>query len=537
MPNLRIREITLNKWKFKYSLEVITFIALIVGLLTYKDYGISTDERQQRLIGLVNSKFIYEEVLNFSSLAKFENIPKLLDFGDSIFGSIYEICLIVIEILFGLNRPENIFETRHLLNNTFFIIVIYFFSKKASTLFRGHFFGVLCFLLFVLNPRIYVDSFYNTKDIVHMCAFMLGFLSIVRYLAKQNLVNLSLVSVATVFAINTRMTGVLLILVFIYTLQTLHVVQKKSIKQLGYIFTIYLLQISSLTIVTFPFLWSNPLKNFLIAIMKFARYPLDLDMNYWGNIINSESLPWHYFFSWFLVSNPLSLTILVSLSILICCIHFGTGQNRSLNLPKVPFVTFHFMIFFLALTSVIVLNSSLYNSWRHLFFIYPSLVYLCLAGIRIIQIEFHLDYKKIISVVLLTLVPNLIWMITYHPYGNLYFNSQFSKNVQVKFDVDYWGTANKEILHRLAKYNDGELIKIFLLSDSSMGKTLESIDTKFSSRFVIVENIEDADFLIDTFLVDRRAEVIVKKEVFEVRDKLAISDYFAAVIFQKISKN
>ena len=132
MPNLRIREITLNKWKFKYSLEVITFIALIVGLLTYKDYGISTDERQQRLIGLVNSKFIYEEVLNFSSLAKFENIPKLLDFGDSIFGSIHEICLIVIEILFGLNRPENIFETRHLLNNTFFIIVIYFFSKKAS---------------------------------------------------------------------------------------------------------------------------------------------------------------------------------------------------------------------------------------------------------------------------------------------------------------------------------------------------------------------------------------------------------------------
>jgi hypothetical protein len=128
-------------------------------------------------------------------------------------------------------------------------------------------------------------------------------------------------------------------------------------------------------------------------------------------------------------------------------------------------------------------------------------------------------------------------MITYHPYGNLYFASQFSQNVQVKFDVDYWGTTNKEILHRLAKYNDEELIKIFLLSDSSMGKTLESIDTKFSSRFVIVENIEDADFLIDTFLVDRRAEVIVKKEVFEVREKLAISDYFAAVIFQKISKN
>jgi hypothetical protein len=530
-----IRKMTFNRnWKVKFSLEAIVLIAVTLGVFNFKDYGISTDEKQQRLIGLVNTKFFSEEVLNLPSSKIFENIPHLSQFGDSIFGSVYEVSLVVIEIIFKLKGLQEIFETRHLINHLFFIVVVYFFSKKVSKLLNGQLYGVLCFLLFALNPRIYVDSFYNTKDIIHMCAFMLTSIAIARYFEDKTRWNLTLVSVSTVFAINTRVTGVLIAFLFFCSLITSSLKLKKSKKDLSINLIIYFVQVCTLTILTFPLLWVNPFKNFLITITKFARYPLDLDMNYWGETINSESLPWHYFFSWFLVSNPLVVTVLISLSVLICGAQIAKWRTKDLCEPSLTFVLFHFMIFFLALASVIILNSSLYNGWRHLFFVYPSLIYMSLAAIKIVQRKLHFGYEKVVIVVLVTLLPSLFWMVTNHPHGNLYFNRLFSHNAQDKFDVDYWGTANKQILLRITKYDDRDKISVFLLSDTPMEKTLESIDSKLSSRFFLVDSPRKADYLIDTFLLDRRVDFTAGQGIFIVKDELSISNYLVARIFQKM---
>ena len=48
----------------------------------------------------------------------------------------------------------------------------------------------------------------------------------------------------------------------------------------------------------------------------------------------------------------------------------------------------HLFIFFIPIFSIIILHSTLYDGWRHLYFIYPSFLMVSLSGLNIIIIKF-----------------------------------------------------------------------------------------------------------------------------------------------------
>ena len=48
-------------------------------------------------------------------------------------------------------------------------------------------------------------------------------------------------------------------------------------------------------------------------------------------------------------------------------------------------------------------------------------------------------------------------MFIYHPYQNVYFNTLFNKvnqSIHEKFEIDYWGVSNKELIYKLSKSNE-----------------------------------------------------------------------------------
>ena len=57
-----------KQYHFKILTKIILIFFFCLGLLIYKDYGVSWDEYFQRSGGIVNLKFIYE----------YFNIPKIL---------------------------------------------------------------------------------------------------------------------------------------------------------------------------------------------------------------------------------------------------------------------------------------------------------------------------------------------------------------------------------------------------------------------------------------------------------------------------
>ena len=83
------------------------------------------------------------------------------------------------------------------------------------------------------------------------------------------------------------------------------------------------------------------------------------------------------------------------------------------------------------LIAVIIFNSTLYNGWRQLYFIYPSLIYFSIIASNYF---FNLKNKKLFQTFFLIIFLNLIsisfWMFKNHPHQYVFFNNFIStKNI------------------------------------------------------------------------------------------------------------
>ena len=129
------------------------------------------------------------------------------------------------------------------------------------------------------------------------------------------------------------------------------------------------------------------------------------------------------------------------------------------------------MIFFflVPILSVILFNSTLYGGWRHLYFIYPSLIYLVGIGIN----YFYFTMKKFVSLKIFTvliflfILHNLYNLFKFHPYQNIYFNSAIKKSVNELFEIDYWGLANHEAIEFIIKDSKKDNLKAVTIRTAS----------------------------------------------------------------------
>ena len=112
----------------KYFNIFLFTILIFIGLILYKDYGISIDEKINRYNGLVNLKYLFEFFSIPTSNDLFKNIQNLSDYADKYYGAVFEILnVFLIEILLKKNEINEIFFLRHLLNHFIFIISLIFF--------------------------------------------------------------------------------------------------------------------------------------------------------------------------------------------------------------------------------------------------------------------------------------------------------------------------------------------------------------------------------------------------------------------------
>ena len=80
--------------------------------------------------------------------------------------------------------------------------------------------------------------------------------------------------------------------------------------------------------------------------------------------------------------------------------------------------------FLIPLFTVIILDSTLYGGWRHLYFLYPCLIYFVIISYEKLKIHF----KKIFLVLFVaSLMINVSNLIKLHPYQSVYFNSLVEK--------------------------------------------------------------------------------------------------------------
>ena len=488
---------------FSKLLTLLFFtIFFVLGLNIYKDYGLSVDEPFQRSLGYYWYIYLIETFTNNQELLvttqnKFEAMywSQYLSQGNLLqYGIFFDTLAAFIEEILNIKDTQNAFYFKHFLTFCFFFISSIFFYKIVAERFGNKFYSIIFTFLYLSSPRIFAESFYNNKDIVFMALIVCSLYFALKNFTNLNYKNLFYFSLFSAFATNVRVMGILIFGLFLFFLFLDSLEEKKFLKK--NITKIIFLIFSYLIIlyVFWPFLWKSPLTNLIFTIKSFANFNWSGEgILYLGNYHRGSNLPWHYIPVWILATMPIILMLfflvgLIKKSVNISKNILNLSEKNKLWKNTNEKKDFFVLLFFVTpIFLVILLNSTLYGGWRHLYFIYPCIIYLASIGmVFFLSDKIFLKYKKIFYILIMaSVLINLYNLIRLHPYQNVYFNSLFEKKANKLFEIDYWGLGNASSLKFLAKNKfDGNKLEIKVSSYTPLSYSLLILDDNEKNLFL-----------------------------------------------------
>lgn len=453
------------------AVSIFFLLLLLTGVFIVKDYGLYWDEQihQRRGIGFLNYVLRGERQLMANPIQRS-------------YGALPDILLAAVERGFKLRRDTRLlYLVRHFVNFLIFSLSVFFFFLLGEKIFRSWRMGLLGSLFLVLSPRIFAQAFYNAKDIPLMSAIVIAFYTLVRFVENPTFPRLAWHALACAVATDVRAAGLLSVFLTGVAFLFLLWEKRKSWREIFRVLRrafIFGLLFSLILFAIWPTLWENPVGRFLEAFRLSAKIPYLGRVFYWGKIVEVIHLPWHYVPVWISISVPLLYLIfgIIGTFALLSRLFRKASPSRMERIAG-PLIL---LWFFFPLLSSILLNTYVYDEWRHLFFIYPALILLCLVGVSVTSLAFPKkrfrmfpDRAKtlLVIVVLISLFPVGLFMVRYHPHQYVYFNLLAGRDMASaarKFETDYWGLSYKQGLEYLLKLNPSGQIKV--LSNNLPGR-------------------------------------------------------------------
>lgn len=530
-----------------YIILLLFLIYLLSGLFIVLSFPVTPDETLHRENGFISLKYI-SDLFNFDLKLNdfFGEIPFLYDDWRKTYGTLFDLPFAFIEFYFQIGDKKLVFLIRHIANFLiFYISCIYFFFLLKNN-FTNKYLSLLGVIILVLSPRIFGHSFYNSKDIIFLSLLIIGVFYSLNLLKKFTYKNFILSFVFCAFAANIRIIGIYLpiltILLYIFSLSK---IQKKNL----YFIFLYLIGFFLTLYFIWPYLWLNPLSNFLTIFSESMNYPAwwNFKILYYGKYINPENLPWHYFFFWFFSTTPPFFLFLIFIG-LYQYLKFFTKNLLNINFKKDIYLwksnyemtsIFMLLLFFIPIFFVITLNSTLYNGWRHLYFVYPAFIYFAIYFLNHLIKENRKGFFKLIILFLfIQFILNLSFIYKSHPVQNVYFNIFAKKFVQNKFPIDYWGVGNLKSINKLIKTNNN-FVSISTASYTNLFNLIYSknIDLKKINLLGTSEiSKEESNFLFTNFYFHDKPKTIKKYSIpknFTSYQKFYIDNLLINEIFIK----
>lgn len=451
-----------NLSRFMSVRNLALFLALLylaTGVSVFDQYGISYDEEAQRLDnGLVNFRYIESG----------DEIP-LIGGNEKYHGPAFEILLIYIEKAMNADDVQQIYLMRHLVNFlTFFLsaVVLFLLSRK---LFQSDVWGLFSSLMYVLSPRFFAESFYNSKDVILLAFFVFSLYTLYRFSRKTNLKWAAIHAIVTAIAIDIRILGIVVPAATFGFLIYQQFFTERKIAMLKFISVVstYLI-VQFLMIVAFwPVLWEGPVEHLMAAFNEMSHYHWIGNIRYLGRIYAENRLPWHYLPTWMFITIPLpyQLTFLIG----VVSILFKAMTLSKRVIEQYSFMLLLLGLFFLPLVLIIIRQSIVYDGWRHVYFLYAPFMLLATFGAKsLFELWTRSSTRKHSRLGLTACFMGVFAFPAYdtvsdHPHQFTYFN-RAAKSIfhpmENHFEMDYWGLAYREGLEYLLN-SEGGTIKLY----------------------------------------------------------------------------
>jgi hypothetical protein len=459
-------------WMFNIPRSYVLIFFLIyltIGVSIYQDYGISWDEPVHREIASVTAKYLSSIFMPNFHPPEFASLSPLSEYSAKQYGIIFDLPMYVADLLLGYNgaMPEA-YYLRHLFNFLLFYVSVFFFYLIVRNRFESRGLGLIACFFLILSPRIFAESFYG-KDIVFLSLFTIAIYFFIHYLQRKTLLNSVYFSLATALLVDQRITGVFIPFLAVFVTGIDEIKAGRPFNDLHkrlFPLLIYMISGSIFMVLFWPYLWENPARNFIDAFGVMNRFPITYNVLYLGTFIKSTDVPWHYVPIWILITTPIPYTSFFMIGSCMAIQRMIKNGIKLYSNDKERQDFLFVLLFVVPLSAVIVLNSALYDGWRHLYFIYVPFLLTAMTGaarlFTLIGEDRSGRERRVAFFVAAIMVPYIIstsyQMIRYHPFQNVYFNAFAGSNPGQIFELDYWGLSFRRGLEYIVKNDKRPII-------------------------------------------------------------------------------
>ncbi len=420
---------------------------LLAGLAVLDDYGVSPDESAHRTHGSA----VIDYVLGNGNL--------LLRLPDRRHGVGSEMPLQFLERALRLEDSREVYLARHLLVHFFFLTGGLFIYLLAQRLFKSRLIALLAMLLFLLHPRLYAHSFVNDKDISFLSMFMIVLFLTSWAFRKDRLWAFALLGAGVGMLMNIRIMGAMLVPA-VLTMRGLELLgasgpaERKRVLLSAGVFAI----VGVLTLyAALPYLWSDPLGRFVDSLAGAANHSEATSELFRGAIIFSKDVPSDYIPTWFSITTPPIALLLGALgaSALLWQLRGGGGGPRRFSDTRLRFGLFAVGCFITPIITVLLLEPTLFDGWRHLFFLWAPFSLLAAFGLRWLVNRFAQPIPRalVYGAAGAGAATTAISMALLHPNQHVYFNFFEDRvtpdNLSARYVLDHWDLATFSLHDRL----------------------------------------------------------------------------------------
>ena len=461
----------LRRVPFRAQALALCALFAVAGVAVLDDYGVGVDFLAQRQIAVANADYIATG-----------NSDDLYYKDYRYYGVAFEMPLLLAERALGLQASRHIHLTRHLLSHMLFISGGFACGMLAYRMLGSRWAALFAMLMFLLHPRLYTHSFFNSKDIPFAAMLLIALYLTHRAFRKDTLGAFLLCGVFAGLAINLRPFA-LMLLPMILAMRALDFWQAGRAERNRILASVGIFAAAALavTYIIHPYYWENPLR-FIELIRVMAQHPNVVENLFMGEIYPPDAVPWNYIPVWFGITAPPVALALGALGSAAVC---WQGISRPLDVLRDRETRFRIMLlgcFALPVAVVIALQSNIYNDWRQMYFLWGPFCLLAAVGLRALAsggatkeavggvaarlpgwVRGGAPRRGLAyGVAGVGLITTLTAMAALHPHQQVYFNALTDTKTPgalgKRYDMDYWLIAQRQSLeYLLARYPDDTL--------------------------------------------------------------------------------
>ncbi len=350
---------------------------LIAGLAVLDDYGTHWDEFAQRQTAEASLRYLADGDIDAFKSGVWAH-------HDKFYGMAFEAPLPLTERAFGIDDARAVNLSRHLHSRLLFLAGGLFAYLLALRLFGSRLLALAAMLLFLLHPRLYGHSFFNSKDIPFLVMFVIALFLAHRAFRRDKVSAFALLGVGVGVLVNLRIMGIVL-LAAVPALRAIDFAlahgwaeRKRILLTTG----AFALTGALAAYALMPYLWGDPIGRAAEWWSTLSIHPYTTTELFRGTLYRSDGFPVEYLPVWFSISSPPFALLLGAVGAASVLVRAAQAPRNALRSGRLRFALLLVACFALPVLAVMLPGGNIYNGWRQTYFLWAPFALLAAFGLR-----------------------------------------------------------------------------------------------------------------------------------------------------------